>query len=66
MTDKAPLSFRHLSDQLDEVLAKLQSDDIDVDEALALHEQGSKLVAQLEQRLQAAEHTVKKLKTSRG
>jgi len=54
-------TFRELSDQLDEVLAKLQADDVDVDEALTLHEQGTKLITELEKRLAAAEHTVRKL-----
>jgi exodeoxyribonuclease VII small subunit len=58
-------SFRELSQQLEEVLAQLQVDDIDVDEALKLHEQGNKLLEQLENRLVAAEHKVKTLKTKR-
>lgn len=59
-------TFRELSDQLEEVLTQLQADDIDVDEALRLHEQGTKLVSQLEKRLEAAEHKVKSLKTKRS
>jgi exodeoxyribonuclease VII small subunit len=63
MTTKTTPTYRELSDQLETILARLQADDIDVDEALALHEQGSKLIAQLEARLTDAEHTVKQLKT---
>lgn len=59
-------TFRELSDQLETVLAQLQAEDIDVDEALKLHEQGTKLVAQLETRLTAAEHKVKTLKSKRA
>ncbi len=56
-------TFRELSDELDDILGKLQADDIDVDEALRLHEQGMKLVTQLEKRLASAENSVKKLST---
>ena len=59
-------TFRELSDQLEDVLAQLQADDLDVDEALRLHEQGTKLLIQLEKRLEAAEHKVKTLKSKRN
>ena len=58
-------TFRELSDQLEDVLAQLQADDVDVDQALKLHEQGNKLLGQLEKRLKAAEHKVKTLKSKR-
>lgn len=49
MTKQPSLSA--LQTQLDEVLAQLQSPDIDVEQALKLHEAGAKLVAQIEDRL---------------
>ncbi|CAN5353480.1 hypothetical protein BH09PAT4_BH09PAT4_04030 [soil metagenome] len=55
-------TFRELNQQLEEVLAQLQTDDIDVDEALKLHESGTKLLDQLEKRLAGAEHKVKSLR----
>lgn len=55
-------TFRELNQQLEDILAQLQTDDIDVDEALKLHEQGTKLLDQLEKRLTAAEHKVKSLR----
>ncbi len=58
-------TFRELSDQLELVLSQLQADDIDVDEALRLHAQGTKLLAKLEERLSVAEHSITKLKTKR-
>lgn len=64
MTAKDP-TFRELSDRLETVLVQLQSDDVDVDEALKLHEQGTELLNQLEKRLASAEHTVKKLKSTK-
>jgi exodeoxyribonuclease VII small subunit len=63
MTSKTSPTYRELSDQLETILARLQADDIDVDEALALHEQGTKLIEQLEARLTDAELKVKQLKT---
>lgn len=58
-------TFRELSDQLEAILSQLQAEDVDVDEALKLHEQGTKLLGQLEKRLDSVEHTVKTLKTKR-
>lgn len=55
-------SYRELKEQLDEVLARLQQDDIDIDEAMKLHEQGTKLVAELETYLKTAENKITKHK----
>ena len=54
-------SYRDLQAQLDEVLAELQSDSVDVDTALALYKKGQQLVAKLDSRLKTAENTIKKL-----
>jgi exodeoxyribonuclease VII small subunit len=54
-------SYGDLRAQLDETLAKLQSPDCDVDEAVALYEQALGYVKQLEQYLQTAESKVKKV-----
>jgi exodeoxyribonuclease VII small subunit len=59
-------TFRELSDQLDAVLLQLQADDVDVGEALKLHQQGTKLLEQLEKRLTSAEHQVTTIKTKRS
>ena len=59
---KQVVTFRQLSEQLEEVLSQLQAEDIDIDAALKLHDQGTKLVAQLEERLKTTEATVKQLK----
>lgn len=60
----AKQSYRELEEQLAAVLAQLQSDTIDVDEALKLHEQGSKLLAALEAHLAAAAHHIETLNTT--
>lgn len=59
-------TFRELNQQLEEVLGQLQAEDIDVDEALKLHAQGSEILMQLEKRLATAENQVKKLKSKQG
>lgn len=42
------LSYHELKDQLDVILGKLQSEDLDVDEALQLHAQAKELIKELE------------------
>ena len=59
MTEK---NYQTLSDELDAVLAKLQDSDVQVDEAVGLYEQGTKLITQLEKHLQTAENKLTKLK----
>lgn len=54
-------SYKELQAELDEVLLSLQSDDIDIDEAMKLYKKGMKLTEQLKARLQEAENTVKNL-----
>jgi exodeoxyribonuclease VII small subunit len=69
MTSKKPpttidnLTFAELSSQLEDILLKLQAEDLDVDHALELHEQGTVLIKQLEQRLSSAENVIHTLKT---
>jgi exodeoxyribonuclease VII small subunit len=43
-------------------MAKLQAEDLDVDEALSLYERGLELVGQLDSYLKTAENTVQELK----
>lgn len=51
-----------LNAKLEDVLARLQSPDVRVDEAVELYEEGLKIVAALEKRLDAAENKIQKLK----
>ncbi|HET9098190.1 MAG TPA: exodeoxyribonuclease VII small subunit [Candidatus Saccharimonadales bacterium] len=55
-------SYRSLKHELDEVMDRLQQEDIDLDEALALYERGNKLILKLEEYLQSAENSIKKIK----
>lgn len=59
-------TFNELSQQLDEILSKLQSPDVDVDEALELHQRGQKLVKQMSERLNKAEAKISRLKSTKA
>lgn len=51
-----------MKDELENIMVKLQAEDIDVDEALKLYERGLELVKQLDKYLKTAENTVQELK----
>jgi exodeoxyribonuclease VII small subunit len=55
-------NYKSLNAELDEVLSKLQAEDTDVDEALALYERGIKITRELETYLKESENKVKKIK----
>ena len=59
MTDK---SYQQLRTELDELLLSLQDTELDVEKASASYEQGIKLVAELEKRLQFTQNKVEKIK----
>ena len=57
--------YRMLSAELDELLAKLQSGELNIDEALPAYERGLELVKELETYLKDAEQKVTKLTAKR-
>jgi exodeoxyribonuclease VII small subunit len=57
---KNEFDYRKKAMELEEVVAKLQNPDIQIDEATKLHEAGLKLVTELEAYLAQAEIVVKK------
>jgi exodeoxyribonuclease VII small subunit len=57
-------SYRDLKADLDDVLMRLQSSELDIDEALELFQRGQELVKQLEKYLSQTENTIKKLKVN--
>ncbi len=61
MTKSTGASFDYVAktSELETILAKLQSNDISLDEAIKLHETGKKLVAELEGYLKTAEVIVR-------
>lgn len=54
--------YQALSLELDEVLAKLQEPNVQVDAAVKLYEQGLELIGQLEKQLATAENKIEQLK----
>lgn len=62
MTSKK--SYQQLKQELDAVMLWFESDEVNVDEAVAKYEQGLKLVQELETYLQTVENKIKKVQTS--
>ena len=60
MTKK--IDYKRLSTELDEIIGKLQSNDLDVDEAVKAYEDGMQIAKKLEEYLQSAENKIIKLK----
>lgn len=54
--------YKALSAELDEILGKLQSSDLDVDEAVRAYTRGMEISKQLETYLKEAENKVTKIK----
>ncbi len=61
-SDKTRVSYRELSAQLDEVLAKLQDPELDVDGAARLYEKGLQLISDLEKHLEQAETNIQTIR----
>lgn len=58
------VNYQELSAELDTILAQLQTDDFDIDEAITLYERGIKISKELESYLKTAQNKVTKLKAS--
>ncbi|HJQ08887.1 MAG TPA: exodeoxyribonuclease VII small subunit [Candidatus Saccharimonadales bacterium] len=58
--------YKSASKALDEVLAKLQKPDIQVDEAVKLYEEGLRLIKQCETHLTEAENKIEQLTLQAG
>lgn len=54
--------YRKLNAELEAILAKLETNDLDVDEAIKQYQRGTEIVAELEKYLQTAENKVSKVK----
>lgn len=55
-------NYKQLRDELDSVLAELQREDLDVDQALAHYQRGLELIQQLEKQLSVADNKVRDIK----
>jgi exodeoxyribonuclease VII small subunit len=60
--NKPAANYQTLNDELETIIAELQREDIDVDEALKHYERGLELVKQLQAYLKTAENKVVELK----
>ena len=59
-------NYQKMNDELEAMIAKLQQDDMDIDEAMQAYERGLELVKKLETYLKTAENKVTKLKVAHG
>lgn len=55
--------YQALSKELDEIMNKLQGEDITIDDAVSHYERGMEIVKQLETQLKEAENKVTKIKS---
>lgn len=55
------IDYQALSRELDEIVNKLQSEDVAIDDAIKLHGRGIEITKQLEKYLKAAENTISKV-----
>ena len=55
-------TYKKLQAELDEVMEKIQAEELDVEEAIKLFERGEQLIAELELYLKTAENKIKRLK----
>jgi len=60
MSDKN-LDYKKLSTELDEILDKLRSGDVDIDESITYYEKGNKIISDLEKYLKESENRIKKI-----
>jgi len=58
------IDYAALSTELDGILDKLQSEQLDVNEAIELYERGMRLTKDMEAYLKTAENKIKKVKAS--
>jgi exodeoxyribonuclease VII small subunit len=54
--------YKKLSGELDEILSRLQSADLDIDEAVKAYERGMAIAKELEDYLKTAENKIIKIK----
>jgi exodeoxyribonuclease VII small subunit len=62
MATKQSSSYQSLSVELDDIMSRLQREDIDVDEAVQLYSRGMEVVRELQTYLKSAKNKVEKIK----
>ncbi|MFI5270750.1 MAG: exodeoxyribonuclease VII small subunit [Candidatus Saccharimonadales bacterium] len=63
-TKEEESSYSELKKELNDVLERLQSDNLDIDEAMELYERGLEVITILSTQLKEAENTIKKLNST--
>lgn len=63
--DPSDLSFEDALKQLEEIVRKLESGDVPLDQSISLYEQGEKLRGLCQQRLEAAQAKIEKITLDR-
>ncbi len=58
--------YQDLKNKLDEIIAQLEREDIDIDEAVKLHGEGQKVIANLEKYLEKTKHTFEVVKKGKA
>ncbi len=58
---KIEKTYKHLRQELDELLSWFENEDLDVDEAISKYEQAKKLAKELHKYLQDAQNKITKL-----
>lgn len=63
MATKKQPTYKELQAELDNVLAELQSAELDIDKALTLYRRGQQLIVELENYLTHAKNEIEQLKS---
>ena len=64
MTAKKTIDYKALNNELETVLASLQSGELSIDEALKAYSRGQVIVTELQSFLKSAENQIKKITTT--
>lgn len=59
-------SYRQMVQELDEILLWFESEDVDLDEAIAKYQQATKIITQMEDYLKTAEIKIRKISSSKA
>ena len=61
MAEKSAKTYRQMNEQLAEIMAWFEGEQVDLDQAVAKYEQAMKLLAQMETYLKTAKTKIKKI-----
>lgn len=61
MASSKEVNYKELKDELDDIMLKIQDEELDIDVALQLYKRGLELIKQLEDYIKSAENKVSEL-----